>query len=99
MNVAGGSVRSFESGGERWVLVSDLCRVHGVHLQPNGSVNVTHAVREIASQDIVIARVETAPGTLKPLSKMLCIRQRAALAVLPRPPAEMPVIGMRRAAV
>lgn len=70
---AGGSVRSFEAEGLRWLLVADLCRVCGLHLQPNGGVNVTHAVRGIAPEHLATARLETEPGTLKPFTKMLCI--------------------------
>lgn len=71
------ALRHFEAAGAVWWVVSDICRAYGLRSRPEGPINVTWAVRGLPGDSVVLAAVEIEPGTLKPFSKILCIREDA----------------------
>lgn len=80
----GGRLRRFEADGTVWWIVSDLCRAYGLRIRPNGRINVTWAVKGLPDDSVALALVEIEPDSLKPYSKILCIRDDRVATLLAR---------------
>jgi hypothetical protein len=63
------SVRVLRIKGRLWWVAADLCWALRTGLSSNGRPNVTDALRSIDGADRTFAKLETAPGSLRPYTR------------------------------
>jgi hypothetical protein len=63
------SVRVLRIKGRLWWVATDLCWALRTGLSANGRPNVTEALRSIDGADRTFAKLETAPGSLRPYTR------------------------------